>query len=127
MTVGTGVDDVGVDDLELLRREFSAEEGTFFGRLRPDLVWDKAAFGRLEQAMRRVCAAFEGRDDLPRWLVEGFWDCHDWVPGWTGHPNFPRPEPPEYYEEAVERLRDLQYWFVRGESLYLPGHEWKDL
>ncbi|RFU41800.1 hypothetical protein DZF91_09980 [Actinomadura logoneensis] len=113
-----------MDDLVLLRREFDAEEGTFLGGLRPDLVWDKAAFSRLEQAMRRVCAAFAGRDELPRWLVEGFWFCADWVPSWTGHADFPRPEPLEYYEGAVERLRDLQSWFVTGESPYLEHHEW---
>lgn len=77
--------------------------------------------------MRRVCAAFEERDDLPRWLIEGFWYCSDGVRDWTGHPNFPRPSPDDYYAKAIERFSDLQYWFVMGESIYLPGHVWEEL
>ncbi|WP_344978752.1 hypothetical protein [Streptosporangium fragile] len=45
-----------MDDLELLRREFDAEDGSFLVQLRCDLQWDRQAFSRLEQAMRRVCA-----------------------------------------------------------------------
>jgi hypothetical protein len=116
-----------MDDLSLLRREFSAESGTFLSRLRQDLIWDKDAFTRLEQAMRRLCTEFEEREDLPRWIVEGFWQCADWVPAWTEHPNFPLPEPPAYYENAIKRLWDLQYWIVVGESAYLPEHVWEDL
>jgi len=77
--------------------------------------------------MRRVCATFEGREDLPRWLVEGFWHCSDGVRDWTGHPNFPRPTPDEYYENAIERLFLLQYWFVMGESPLLPEAVWEEL
>lgn len=116
-----------VDDIELLRCEFAAEEGSFLSQLRSDLHWDRQAFSRLEQAMRRVCASLENRDQLDRWLVEGYWVLADFVPGHTSHPNFPRPEPSEYYEAALERLRDLQDWFVTGRSPYLPGHTWPDL
>jgi hypothetical protein len=49
------------DDLELVRREFSAEDGSFLLQLRIDLHWDRHAFSRLEQAMRRVCARLELR------------------------------------------------------------------
>ena len=45
-----------VDDLALLRQEFTAGDGSFLLRLRIDLHWDRPAFSRLEQAMRRVCA-----------------------------------------------------------------------
>lgn len=116
-----------MDDLAFLQREFAAEEGSFLGRLRPDMVWDKVAFTHLEQAMRRICADLEGHDELPSWLVEGFWHCSDGVRDWTSHPNFPRPTPEEYYASAIERLFDLQYWFVMGESPYLPGTPWAEI
>ncbi|MFF0579838.1 hypothetical protein [Streptosporangium saharense] len=115
-----------MDDLEVLRREFEAEDGSFLLRLRGDLHWDRQAFGRLERAMRRVCARYEAEERLDRWLVDGYWFLADFVPGWTGHPNFPRPEP-EYYEAALERLHDLQNWFVTGRSPYTDTHVWPDL
>jgi hypothetical protein len=43
------------------------------------------------------------------------------------HPDFPRPEPLEYYEAELRRLQDLQSWFVSGRSPYLPRHTWPDL
>jgi len=116
-----------VDDLELLRDEFSAADGSFVLQVRCDLYWDRSAFSRLEQAMRRVCAQQESREQLDRWLVEGYWYMSNYVPGWTSHPMFPRPAPAEYYKAAVRRLRDLQMWFVTGRSPYLPGHQWADL
>ncbi|GLP65548.1 hypothetical protein TUSST3_21680 [Streptomyces sp. TUS-ST3] len=118
-----------VDDLAVLRQEFSGDEGAFLVVLIREHRWDKRAFSRLEQAMRGVCEAYEerGQQDLPRWLVEGFWLCADWLPDQTGHPRFPRPEPSSYYEAALTRLRDLQYWLVRGESPYLPGSAVADL
>jgi hypothetical protein len=115
------------DDLELLRREFGAEDGSFLLRLRSDLYWDRAAFSRLEQAMRRVCAQQESQQQLGRWLVEGYWYLSDNVPAHTSHPGFPRPEPAEYYQAVIKRLWDLQYWFVMGQSPYDPGYEWPDL
>jgi hypothetical protein len=115
------------DDLELLRREFSAEDGSFLLQLRIDLHWDRQAFSRLEQAMRRACAQMESRDHLARWLAEGYWYLSDFVPAHTSHPNFSRPEPAGYYEAAVQRLRDLQNWFVTGRSPYLGSYQWPDL
>lgn len=32
------------------------------------------------------CFEEEERQDLPRWLVEGFWMCVDWLPSHTDHP-----------------------------------------
>jgi hypothetical protein len=116
-----------VDDLELLRREFSSEDGSFLLQLYCDLNWDREAFSRLEQTMRRVCAQQETRDQLDRWLVEGYWYLADFVPAHTSHPNFPRPEPPEYYEAALQRLWDLQSWFTSGRSPYLASYTWPDL
>ncbi|GGK61899.1 hypothetical protein Ppa06_24090 [Planomonospora parontospora subsp. parontospora] len=116
-----------VDDLKLLRREFDAESGSFLLQLRCDLRWDRQAFSHLEKAMRRVCAQQETKDQLDRWLVEGYWYLADFVPNWTSHSNFPRPEPPEYYEAALERLLDIQSWFVTGRSPYMDTHVWPDL
>jgi hypothetical protein len=118
-----------VDDLAVLRQEFSGDEDAFLVILIRDHRWDKGAFSRLERAMRGVCEVFEerGQQDLPRWLVEGFWLCADWLPSQTEHPRFPRPEPSAYYEAALTRLRDLQYWLVTGESPYLTGSPVADL
>jgi hypothetical protein len=91
-------------DLELLRREFSAEDGTFLLQLRIDLHWDRQAFSRLEQAMRRVCARLESRDHLERWLAEGYWYLSDFVPSHTSHPNSPGQGPPN-----ITRLRSSAY------------------
>jgi hypothetical protein len=62
-----------VDDLDLLRHEFNAEDGSFLVQLRVDYHWDRIAFSRLEQTMRRVCALEESREQLDRWLAEGYW------------------------------------------------------
>jgi hypothetical protein len=110
-----------VDDLELLRQEFRAEDGSFLLQLRVDLHWDRQAFSRLEQAMRRVCAQQEPWQQLDRWLVEGYWYLSDFVPGHTSHPDFPRPEPDPYYKAAVRRLWDLQNWFVTGDRPIGPA------
>ena len=115
------------DDLELLRREFSAQDGSFLLQLRIDLHWDRQAFSRLEQAMRRACALLESRDDLDRWLAEGYWYLSDFVPGHTSHPNFPRPEPEQYYNDCIQRIGDLTDWFFRGWHAYTEPHHWPDL
>jgi hypothetical protein len=93
--------------LAVLRREFESVEGSFLLRLGCDLVWDRAAFSRLEQAMRVLCEQYEGRDDLPRWLAEDFWDVSRSVTDWTSHPNFPRPQPAQYHHDCLERLQNL--------------------
>jgi hypothetical protein len=116
-----------VEDLDLLRHEFSAEDGSFLVQLRVDYHWDRTAFSRLEQAMRRVCALEQSREQLDRWLAEGYWYLSDFVPSHTSHPDFPRPEPAEYYQAAVRRLWDLQNWFVTGRSPYLASYHWPDL
>lgn len=113
--------------LETLEREFRAEEGSFLLRLRTDLTWDRAAFTRLERAMRAVCAHFQRSPELDRWLAEGFYEVATVVPGWTAHPDFPRPTPAAYYENCLERIGDLADWFFRGESAYGEGHVWADL
>ncbi|GGM24115.1 hypothetical protein GCM10011608_06210 [Micromonospora sonchi] len=76
--------------MTVLRREFESVDGSFLLRLRGGLVWDRAAFSRLEQAMRLACEQRGGHDDLPRWMAEGFYEVSHFVAEWTAHPNFPR-------------------------------------
>ncbi|MCX4851095.1 hypothetical protein [Streptomyces sp. NBC_00893] len=114
------------ETIEILRREFNAEEGSFLLQLR-GMQWDRAAFTRLEQAMRAVCAEFGTIEKIERWLAEGFYEMATAVPSWTSHPSFPRPAPDTYFEDCLERIGDLADWFFRGESNYCPGHAWTDL
>ncbi|MEV4754986.1 hypothetical protein AB0J86_07720 [Micromonospora sp. NPDC049559] len=115
------------DALAVLRREFDAEEGSFLLGLRGRLEWDRDAFRRLERAMRAACVRQQGREVFERWLAEGFYEVSHFVPDWTGHPNFPRPQPREYYEDCLERVADLADWFFRGEHAYQEPHEWPEL
>ncbi|MFC4035996.1 hypothetical protein ACFO3J_31710 [Streptomyces polygonati] len=113
--------------IEVLRREFEAEEGSFLLQLRGDLMWDRAAFTRLERAMRAACERDQAEEKLDRWLAEGFFDVATWVPMWTAHPDFPRPTPGVYYEACMERISDLARWFFRGWHDYSEEHRWPDL
>jgi hypothetical protein len=108
--------------LEILKHEFAAGEGSFLIQLRPNLTWDKEAFSKLVTAMEACCKSCEGQELLERWLAEGFWYMPWFVKNWTEHPSFPRPQPQEYYEKALERLNDLAYWFFFGCSPYEKGH-----
>ena len=108
--------------LAVLKREFTGADGSFLIQLRPNLTWDKEAFSKLVAAMEASCKACEGRDKLDRWQAEGFWFMSWFVKDWTAHENFPRPQPQEYYENALERLNDLAYWFFFGYSPYEDGH-----
>ncbi len=119
--------DPAADPVRILRHEFEAGEGSFLIRLRCDLVWDRAAFTRLERAMRAVCERHQDADLLERRLAEGFYELSTWVRDWSTHPNFPRPAPESYHSACLERLEDLADWFFRGESPYLPGHTWPEL
>ncbi|MFE5210372.1 hypothetical protein [Streptomyces sp. NPDC056600] len=113
--------------LETLRHEFSSEPGSFQLRLRCDLVWDREAFTRLEKAMRAVCEEWQEAQEFPRWLAEGYYQVGWEVRSWTAHPNFPRPEPAEYYDACIERLTDLTDWFFRGFHVYMEPHIWSEL
>jgi hypothetical protein len=113
--------------LDVLNREFSAEDGSFLIQMRTNLTWDKVAFSRLVTAMEACCKAGEGQEKLERWLAEGFWYVSWFVRKWTTHPNFPRPQPPEYHEKALERLDDLAYWFFFGDSPYEGGRGFEPL
>jgi hypothetical protein len=113
--------------LTALREEFEGADGSFLLLIRTELEWDRAAFTRLEGAMRAACVAFEQHDELPRWLAEGFYYVSHFVADWTSHPSFPRPEPTAYYTDCLERLSDLADWFFRGVHNYLEPHVWAEL
>lgn len=102
------------DALELLRAEFGAEPGTFLLLLHVDLVWDTTAFARLERAMTAVCQALADAEELPRWLVAGFWYTCDFVPREIGHPGFHPTQPAAYYQRSCRRLAELNAWFTCG-------------
>ena len=112
---------------QTLRHEFEAGEGSFLIQLRPDLVWDRAAFSRMTEAMHACAVDLERSDARERWLAEFFWFLSSFVREWSSHPNFPKPFEATYYEAAYRCLDDLAWWFFRGESSYASGHIWKPL
>ncbi|MFD6888791.1 hypothetical protein [Streptomyces sp. NPDC059957] len=113
--------------LKTLEHEFRSEPGSFLLGLRCDLVWDQAGFSKLEKAMRAVCERMQEAEELPRWLAEGYYQVATEVPSWTAHPNFPRPEPADYYAACIERLTDLADWFFRGWHAYTEPRIWPEL
>jgi hypothetical protein len=81
--------DTSIDDtLAILWHEFMAEPGSFLLTLRLELRWDKVAFDRMTEAMRKCCQFFEerlGAEDyrlqsvlgkVPRWLASGYMISH---------------------------------------------------
>jgi hypothetical protein len=116
-----------VEAPEVLRREFASDEGTFLLALYAEYRWDRAAFTRLEQAMRSVAAEYAGRGQLDRWLAEGYFYMATWVRDHTAHPDFPRPTPDSYYDACIERLWELADWFFRGYHVYQEPHTWEML
>lgn len=111
----------------VLRQEFGAGEGGFLLGLRPEFVWDRGAFTRLERAMRAVCQRTQDDDTLERWMAEAFYYIPRFVRDWTTHPNFPRPQPQQYHDDCLRRLDDLADWFFHGRHMYLEPHVWPDL
>lgn len=122
------------DDLAILRHEFQAEEGSFLLQLRCDMQWDKTAFDRATQAMRRCCQHYEQAsvplqeqnlpaDEvlLPRWLADGFWYMATFVPDHTSHPAWEQTiaAEPTYFEKAYDRLEMLAEWFFGGQCPWL--------
>lgn len=115
------------DYLTTLRRELTAEPGTFLYQLRMDMLWDKSAFTQMTNAMQACCVAnttparapeADTLDEtpLPRWLAELFWSNSFFVRSWTTPPNWPTPSPEEkaYYTAAYDQLTELAAWFFRG-------------
>ena len=91
-------------ELESLKREFDAEEGSFLLHL-CGRRWDRAAFTRPEQAMRAACERFQTCETFDRRSAEGFYEVAKAVRSWTAHPDFPRPAPVANYEPG-DRLED---------------------
>ena len=110
------------DYVDVLKREFEAEEGSFLIELRCDLTWNLDSFSRLTTAMEACCRGNESNEALERWVANGFWYLSWFVAEWTRHPSFPRSHPDEYYQKAYQRLNDLAFWFFSGSSPYEEGH-----
>jgi hypothetical protein len=116
------------EHLDVLRREFEADQDTFLLGLRGDrLEWDRAAFSRFEKAMRWACEHFQDGQQLDRWMAEGFYYTSWFVRDWTSHSHFPRPEPEQYYNDCIQRIGDLADWFFHGVHSYAEPHHWSDL
>jgi hypothetical protein len=124
---------MGDDDYyTVLQQEFAAEEGSFLHQLHY-VVWDKAAFTRVTNAMLACCQAYdEGNQPptlfgqaydttrLPRWLTDVFWEVATVLAGPIRHPTWKEmiAADPDYYDRANERLRDLANWFFSGRCGY---------
>ena len=109
------------DTFDVLRNEFEAGDGSFLVKMRVHREWDREVFSRLTAAMLSYCEAHTGDETIERWVAGGFHYLSYAVKDWTTHPNFPRPDPPEYYEKAYQRLSDLAYYCLEGESPYQSG------
>jgi len=104
-------------NLENLRKEIDGEEETFLIILRTELRWDWDAFNRLTNLMYDVADGATGLESVDKHIAQGYWFIDTWVRDWTGHDDFPRPEK-DKYEEAIQLLRDLSYFFFTGVSPY---------
>lgn len=126
--------DTSIDDtLAILWHEFFAEPGSFLIKLRVERRWDKEAFDRLTEAMRKCCKLFEQKpgtgehhlqyvlDKVPRWLASGFWFLSHEVRDWTSHHAWDarRKQEAEYFNKAYERLDHLALWFFEGQCPWL--------
>ncbi|HEY8026798.1 MAG TPA: hypothetical protein VIF60_19820 [Burkholderiaceae bacterium] len=102
---------------QILKSEFDAEDGTFLLIARCQLSWDKNAFKWLTAVMYDVAANVNKSNEIPKWIANGFWFCDKWIPEWTSHPNFLRPDD-RYYKKSCELIHDLAYFLFNGESPY---------
>ena len=104
-----------------LQGAFFANEGAFLLQLRCDLIWSKQAFERLIQSMQAHLESERDKENIERWVAEGFWYLSHFVKDWTSHEDFPKPFASNYYESAYERLYDLSYRLFFGEPPYESG------
>jgi hypothetical protein len=106
---------------DILKKEFSAQDGSFLLRLHVWNDWDRHAFTRVTTAMCECCETQEGQETIERWLADGFWTVYGEVIGCVER-NYPRPAPrPDYFKKAVARVHELAYWYFSGTSPSLPG------
>ena len=68
--------------------------------------------------MEQCALEYEGRQEIERWVAQGFWFLERYVPEWSSHPNFPSPGEEPYHEAACRRLSDLASWLFFGNSPY---------
>ena len=130
LSLGLEEDNVNeADYLAILWHEFFAEPGSFLIKLRVERRWDKEAFDRLTEAMRKCCKEYEQKqkteeyrlqyalDKVPRWLASGFWFLSHEARDITSHPAWDerRKQEPEYFNKAYERLDSLALWFFEGQ------------
>ncbi|GAA5192026.1 hypothetical protein GCM10023322_50720 [Rugosimonospora acidiphila] len=110
------------DALVVLGQEFEAREGSFQHWPRPELVWDRDAFTRLERAMRAVCERAQDDDTLERWMAEEFHYVPRFVRDWTTHPNFPRPGAAWRFALQVSTSADAGRVLVRPNDRGVHAH-----
>ncbi len=70
--------------------------------------------------MHEYVSAKDSKDRLDPDIAQGYWFLERFVPEWTSHENFPRPESP-YYEDCLMRISDLAWFYFIGESPYMDG------
>ena len=102
------------DWLEILQREFQADEGSFLSIAQVERRWDKVAFRELIEAMRDCCVRCAEDQRLDRWMAHGFFYVPAFIRAWTQQPEFERPSD-EYWQRAVDLLEVLSPWFFWGE------------
>ena len=102
------------DWLEILQREFQADEGSFLSIAQVERRWDKVAFRELIEAMRDCCVRCAEDQRLDRWMAHGFFYVPAFIRAWTQQPEFERPSD-EYWQRAVDLLEVLSHWFFWGE------------
>ncbi len=106
---------------DILRTEFSADEGSFLLVLHVWNIWDDEAFTRVTTAMWECCEDQEHQETVEHWLANGFWDMYGEVTGYLANPAARRVNSPEYYAKAVSSVFDLACWYFSGERPFLRG------
>jgi hypothetical protein len=104
--------------IDILDKEFKAEDNSFLIQLRIELKWDDEAFSRLTEAMRAYCDNHSQETKVDRWIAEGFWYISTFTRSWSSHPQFARLHPSDYYEKVYQLLDELAYRFFIGQSPY---------
>lgn len=126
--------DTNIDDLlAILWHDFFSEPGSFLLKLHVEYRWDKEAFDRMTEAMRKCCKLFKQKpgtedyhlhyvlDKVPRWLASGFWFLSHEARDITAHHAWDKEyrQEPEYFNKAYERLYYLAFWFFERQCPWL--------
>lgn len=108
---------------EILRKEFEGTDDSFIFQLRGDFVWDRDAFSRLIEAMKKVCEEHESVTSIEKWIASVYWRMAMFVKDHTLHPEFPRPYSSEYYEKAFLLIEELSTWLFVGDCPVIRNKE----